>query len=195
MLKKLFLLLCAICLAGCSNYQMKETMHVEVDDFTHVNQHEKKVTLTDLKGKPWLAMFIFTNCTTVCPPMTFNMAEIHNALEEENIEDYAIVAFSIDPATDSPAVLADYLSNYEIADASKWQLLTGYEQLYIEQFARKSFNSFVQSSPNSDQVTHMSQFYLVNADGVTVNAYNGASDIPVSTIVEDVKYLSKQAAK
>lgn len=193
MLKKLILLLVVFCLAGCNSYQMKETIHVEVDDFTHMNQHEEKVTLTDLKGKPWLAMFIFTNCTTVCPPMMFNMAEIHNALEKEGIEDYTIVAFSVDPATDSPAVLSDYLSNYEITDESKWQLLTGYEQVYIEQFARKSLNSFVKSTPNSDQVTHLSQFYLVNADGVTVNAYNGASDVPVSTIVEDVKYLVKQA--
>lgn len=152
-----------------------------------------KYSLDDLKGKPWLAMFIFTNCTTICPPMTFNMTEVQQALQDEGLEDYQIVAFSVDPEVDKPEVLTNYLNTYNVVDDSKWQLLTGYQQKFIEQFARKSFNSLVKNDPNSDQVIHMSNYYLVNADGTVVKDYDGATNVPVETIVGDMKALIKKA--
>ncbi len=130
-------------LGACGSYKFEPTLNIEVEDFSLTNQNNKEVSLNDLKGKPWLAMFIFTNCTTVCPPMTFNMTEIQTALQDKDIKDYNIVAFSVDPEVDTPEVLTNYLKSYSVADKSKWQLLTGYKQEYIEQFARKSFNSLV----------------------------------------------------
>jgi protein SCO1 len=178
-------------LTGCSQYKFKETMEIQVEDFTHTNQHYEEIGLNDLKGKPWLAMFIFTNCATVCPPMTYNMSEVQIALEDEGVEDYSIVAFSVDPKTDTPEILEKYLTHYEIKDETKWHLLTGYDQTYIEQFAKKSFNSYVKLTPDSDQVTHMSSFYLVNAAGTTVKSYNGNIEVPIDTIVQDLKALSE----
>jgi protein SCO1/2 len=186
------MVLVILVLSGCSNYQFKETMNVEIEDFDHINQKKEEITLKDLKGKPWLAMFIFTNCRTICPPMTFNMAEVQQSLEnEEGVEDYNIVAFSVDPDVDTPEVLSQYLSHYTIADESKWQLLTGYNQLYIEQFAKNSFNTLVKNDPSSDQVIHMSHFYLVNAEGVAVKSYNGNTEVPIETIVHDIKELNR----
>lgn len=178
-------------LAACGSYKFEPEMNIEVQDFSVTNQNNKKVSLNDLKGKPWLAMFIFTNCNTICPPMTYNMTEVQKALKDKGLEDYQIVAFSVDPEVDKPEVLTNYLKTYSVPDASKWQLLTGYEQKYIEQFARKSFNSFVKNDPNSDQVVHMSRYYLVDADGMVVKDYDGTTDVPVETIVADMKALTK----
>lgn len=178
-------------LASCASYKFEPELDIQVEDFTQINQNNEEVTLETLKGKPWLAMFIFTNCNSICPPMTYNMAEVQQALIDNKIEDYNIVAFSIDPEVDTPEVLTKYLSAYSVADATKWQLLTGYKQEYIEQFARKSFNSHVKNDPNSDQVIHMASYYLVNADGTVVKDYNGATDVPIDTIVADIKALTK----
>lgn len=178
-------------LASCGSYKFQPELNIKVEDFTQTNQNNEEVTLETLKGKPWLAMFIFTKCNTVCPPMTFNMTEVQKALIDDKVEDYNIVAFTIDPEVDSPEVLSEYLKAYPIADTSKWQLLTGYKQEYIEQFARKSFNSHVKNDPNTDQVIHMSSYYLVNADGIVVKDYDGAADVPVDTIVADMKVLTK----
>ena len=49
-------------------------MNVELADFNHMSHRGEKVSLDDLKGKPWLGMYIFTNCNTVCFPMTENMS-------------------------------------------------------------------------------------------------------------------------
>ncbi|KOP70203.1 cysteine ABC transporter ATP-binding protein [Lysinibacillus sp. FJAT-14745] len=178
-------------LTACGSYKFEPEMNIEVQDFSVTNQNNKPVSLNDLKGKPWLAMFIFTNCNSICPPMTHNMTEVQKALQDKGVEDYQIVAFSVDPEVDKPEVLTNYLKTYSVPDASKWQLLTGYDQKYIVQFARKSFNSLVMNDPNSDQVTHMASYYLVNADGVVVKDYNGTTDVPVETIVADMKALTK----
>ncbi len=37
----------------------------------------------------------------------------------------------------------------------------------------------------------MSRFYLVNADGQVVKDYDGTTDVPVETIVADMKALTK----
>jgi len=55
----------------------------------------------------------------------------------------------------------------------------------------KSFNSVVKNDPNSDQVIHMGSYYLVNADGIVVKDYSGTTDVPVETIVADMKALTK----
>lgn len=187
----LLVMITSTLLASCASYKFEPVKNIQVEEFTHINQNNEEVTLETLKGKPWLAMFIFTNCNSICPPMTYNMTEVQQALIEHKIEDYNIVAFSIDPLVDSPEILTQYLSAYSIPDISKWQLLTGYKQEYIEQFAKRSFNSTVKNDPKSDQVIHMSSFYLANAAGTVVKDYNGATDVPIDTIVADLKALTK----
>ncbi|WP_219914242.1 SCO family protein, partial [Bacillus paranthracis] len=46
----------------------------DLETFQFTNQDGKPFGTKDLKGKVWVADFMFTNCQTVCPPMTANMA-------------------------------------------------------------------------------------------------------------------------
>lgn len=178
-------------LSACGNVKFKADYSYEIQDFEHVNQRGENVSLESLKGKPWLGMYIFTNCTSVCPPMTFNMAQVQEKLKNKGIEDYNIVAFSVDPEVDTPEVLADYLARYTVPDESKWHLLTGYSQSYIEQFAVKSTKLLVKDDPNSNQVIHGIQFFLVDKDGILVKQYDGyaqdATEVPIDTIVGDLE--------
>lgn len=187
------LLVLATVLGACSNYQFKPTTSYEIQDFTHTDHRGDTVTLDDLKGKPWLAMFIFTNCTTICSPMTYNMTEIQQQLVDRGIEDYNIVAFSVDPEYDTPEVLTEYLSRYTVPDESKWHLMTGYDQTYMEQFAAKSFKSLVKAIEGDDQVMHANTFYLVDEQGVAVKNYTGYSQtdggVPFDTIAIDMESL------
>lgn len=178
-------------LTGCGSDFEAQT-NWEVEDFSFTTHRNETLARDDLKGEIWLATFIFTNCNTVCPPMTANMTDIQKSLEAEGLEDYKIVAFSVDPSVDSPEVLTEYLSKYELADESKWELLTGYDQTYISQFARNSFKTAVQNDPNSDQVIHGTSFYLVDQEGIVVKSYSGVSNVPVEEITQDMKALSKE---
>lgn len=62
-----------VCLRG---QQIKDPLNYEVEPFTFQNQDGKNVSLESLKGEVWLADFIFTNCETVCPPMTAHMTDL-----------------------------------------------------------------------------------------------------------------------
>ncbi|GLC89306.1 SCO family protein [Lysinibacillus piscis] len=194
--KALIFFLClvsAAVLSACGNVKFKADYNVEIQTFEHENQRGEQVSLDSLKGKPWIGMYIFTKCVSVCPPMTFNMTQVQEKLQKRGIEDYNIVAFSVDPETDTPDVLANYLAKYNVPDASKWNLLTGYSQTYIEQFAEKSTKILVRKNPdpNDDQVIHGNQFFLVDKDGKMVKMYNGyadnAEDVPIDMVVSDIE--------
>ncbi len=168
-------------LAACGNST--------IEDFSYTDQRGDTVSLEDLKGTPWLATFVFTNCETVCPPMTFNLSEIQDNLKAEGLENYKIVAFSVDPVVDTPDTLQSYLAQYSVPDESKWHLLTGYTQLEIADYAKNNFKSFVKNDPESDQVIHGTNFYLVDQEGVVVKNYDGFDNVPVDEITNDLQDL------
>ena len=185
-------LILTVVLSGCSNYKFKADTEYVIEDFNVTNHKGEEVSLESLKGKPWLAMFIFTNCTSICQPMTFNMTEIQTELEERGVEDYNIVGFSVDPANDTPEVLSQYLSHFTVPDESKWNLLTGYDQKWIEQFALTSFKSLVKMPQEGDQVLHGSTFYLVDEKGIAVKNYSGTEEVPFDTIAIDIDTLIEE---
>jgi protein SCO1 len=189
-----FVLIAAAFLAACGNGGFKADHNWQVQDFSYTNQNNETVSLDDLKGKVWLADFIFTNCETVCPPMTYNMTLLQEELQEKGIEDYQIVSFSVDPEVDTPEALSEFISKYD-ADTSKWDLVTGYTQDHISKFAEKSFKSLVADDPNTDQVVHQTSFYLVNQEGRTVKSYSGYEEVPFDQIALDIEALIKEGNK
>ncbi|PYF07361.1 SCO family protein [Ureibacillus chungkukjangi] len=186
------ILILSVVLNACSNYKFKADTEYVIDDFNVTNHKGEEVSLESLKGKPWLAMFIFTNCTSICQPMTFNMTEIQTELQERGVEDYNIVGFSVDPANDTPEVLSEYLSHFTVPDESKWNLLTGYDQTWIEQFSVNSFKSLVKMPKEGDQVLHGSSFYLVDEKGIAVKNYPGTEEVPYDTIAIDIETLIEE---
>ncbi|KIL47831.1 SCO family protein [Jeotgalibacillus campisalis] len=175
-------------LTACSG-GFEGNMERELQDFSFSNQHDETVELSDVKGTPALVNFIFTNCDTVCPPMTFNMTEIQQAVEAEGIEDYRILSFSVDPENDSPEALKEFMSSYSINE-SKWDFLTGYKQQEIIDFAMESFQAIVADDPETNQVIHGTSFYLVDKEGKVVKSYDGISNVPVDEMVADLKAVS-----
>jgi protein SCO1/2 len=77
---------------------------------------------SSLKGKVWVADFIYTNCPGPCPMMSSKMNQIQKALADTDTA--RLVSFTIDPARDTPPVLAEYASHFE-AQTGRWYFLTG----------------------------------------------------------------------
>lgn len=189
-----YVLLIVLLLSACSGGEFKAEHNYKIEPFEFTNQHNEKVSLDDMKGKVWLAQFVYTTCTAVCPPMMTNLTDIEKRLAEEGVEDYKIVSFSIAPDVDTPEVLQEYLDMYDIQDQSKWEMLTGYKQAEITDFAAKSFKTLVADIPDSVDVIHAANFSLVNQDGVVVKTYSATVDVPYDEIVKDMKALSKEGA-
>jgi protein SCO1/2 len=181
----LSLLLFCLLLAGCGQ-AIEDPLNWEIEDFTFTNQENEEFGLADLKGEVWLADFVFTNCTTVCLPMTANMVDLQKQFEEQGM-DVKIVSFSVDPAVDKPEILKSYAENYG-ADLSSWNLLTGYSPETIDQFAMDNFQTIARKPEDTDQVIHGTYFYLVDQNGVVMKDYNGV-DLPADEIIADAKIL------
>ncbi|MGM0846156.1 MAG: SCO family protein [Bacillota bacterium] len=188
-----FLFAAGLLLIGCSSKEDIEKtfpMSMEVEEFSAVNQDGETYTLNDLKGSITIADFIFTNCDTVCLPMTANMAHLQKKLKEAGLEeDVKLVSFSIDPENDTPEVLTEYSQRYE-ADMNQWDFLTGYTQEEIELFANRSFNTPAAKVEGSNQFVHGTSFYLISENGTVLKQYEGVSAPPFDEIIEDIKKLN-----
>ncbi|SEN34019.1 SCO family protein [Lihuaxuella thermophila] len=166
----------------------------QVPEFTFTDQNGKPFGLKDVKGKVWLADFIFTRCPNVCPPMTANMAKVQKHLQKAGVN-VEIVSFSVDPDYDKPEVLKQFAGKYDL-DQTHWHFLTGYKLEEIQKIAQETFKGPVtqQKGPSADVpilVNHPTQFYLIDGSGKVIKFYDGLKPNP-EQILKDVKELQNK---
>jgi cytochrome oxidase Cu insertion factor (SCO1/SenC/PrrC family) len=94
----------------------------QVASFTLTNKDAQSVSLSDLRGKVWVADIIFTRCAGPCPKMTRQMAGIQAALPANSSA--KLITLTTDPGFDTPAVLKTYAQRFG-ADFHRWMFLTG----------------------------------------------------------------------
>jgi protein SCO1/2 len=125
------------------------------------------VSLSNLRGKVWVADVIFTRCPGPCPTMTHHLAELQAALPPN--EPVRLVTFTSDPEYDTPAMLKHYAARFG-ADSNRWYFLTGPKQ----EIRRLEVNDFrfvvVEKKPGEraipdDLFIHSTWFVLVDQRG------------------------------
>lgn len=175
-----------IFLVACSGNTVEPTMDSDVQDFEAITQDGEPITRGDFDGKWWVADFIFTNCTTICLPMTSNMKKLQDKLSDENLENVELVSFSVDPDFDSPEVLTAYAEEHG-ADLTNWTFLTGYDFETVQDISMNSFKSMLAPPPEGDdQVIHGVSFFLVNPDGEIIKNYDGRKADDMDEIIADL---------
>ncbi|MDM5154800.1 SCO family protein [Bacillus sp. DX1.1] len=181
---------CFFVLAGCtSGPKLRDALNWDLESFQYINQEGEKFGTKDLKGKVWVANFMFTNCKTVCPPMTANMAKLQKMAKEQKL-DVQFVSFSVDPEVDKPENLKAFIQKFT-EDTKNWNLLTGYSLEDVKKFAKNNFQTLVDKPDNTDQVMHGTSFYLIDQDGKVMKKYSGISNTPYDDILRDIKRLER----
>ena len=133
----------------------------EVGDFALIERDGRRVTLQTLRGRVWLADFIFASCAATCPFMTERMSVLSRELRSRGMDDVIYVSISVDPDRDTPAALRFYANLYH-ASPTQWLFLTGDKQ-QMENIAMKSFKlGKPELAPDEDQILHSSRFFLVD---------------------------------
>lgn len=99
-----------------------------VPDCVLTNQLGQTESLAGLRGQAVALTFIFTTCPfpTFCPKMSDHFAEVQKTLlaDPSAPKNWKLWSVTMDPATDTPAVLSDYGRRYAQQPAH-WSLLTG----------------------------------------------------------------------
>ena len=80
--------------------------------FELVDQDGRTITDRDMKGRPFLVFFGFTNCPDVCPTTLFEVSEVLRALGPDADKVNALFV-TVDPERDTPAQLKDYISSFD----------------------------------------------------------------------------------
>lgn len=155
-------------------------------DFQLTERSGQTVRLSDLKGKVWLADFIYTTCTGPCPMISHRLADLQkDALKNPDVR---FVSISTNPDTDTPAVLQHYAENLG-ASSDKWLFLTG-EKPKVHGLIRDGFMSAVVEQPSEEQpIIHSTKLMLVDKNGVIRNLYDGASGEGNGEILRDIERL------
>jgi protein SCO1/2 len=79
---------------------------------------------TDLvKGKVVAVQFIFTTCTTICPPLGATFARVQKDLGERAGRDVQLISVSVDPATDTPERMKAWGAKFKAG--AGWTFVTG----------------------------------------------------------------------
>ncbi|HWW74484.1 MAG TPA: SCO family protein [Pyrinomonadaceae bacterium] len=96
-----------------------------IPDVELLDQDGRKVRFyTDLvKGKTVAVQFIFTTCTTICPPLGATFARVQKDLGERAGRDVQLISVSVDPATDTPERLKAWGEKFKAGPG--WTLVTG----------------------------------------------------------------------
>nr|WP_245583744.1 SCO family protein [Paenibacillus terrigena] len=188
MMKKLMVIMLGVVVLLTACGGAKQTSSMKVGDFAYTDQAGQAFGLADVKGKVWLADFVFTNCTSVCQPMTFNLTDLQKRIKAENL-DVTFVSFSVDPDRDKPEVMKAFADKFGV-DFASWHFLTNYKLEDIKAFAKSSFKTIVEKEPSSDQMIHGTSFYLVSKEGYIMKKYDGVEDVPYDQIIKDIKDLA-----
>ena len=152
--------------------------------FTFTNQDGQPVTLDDLKGKVWLADFVYTTCPGPCPLITAHMARLQQKLPP----DVRLVSFSTDPANDTPAILKAYAKKFGAGD--RWKFVTGpKEQVY--DLINHGFLLAIDAPPGAP-IIHSTRIALVDKSGNIRGFYDGTTEESDGQILADTNTLLQE---
>ncbi len=172
----------AALLASCIQPKPLETLG-QVPDFQLTDQNGRTFDSKSLAGHIWVADFIYTNCDGPCPMMTSHMHRLQD--QTAATPDVKLVSFTVDPARDTPPVLAAYAKHFK-ADPERWFFLTG-DQPRLNEIALTGFK--LNSVDGS--MTHSTRFALVDAKGRIRGYYTTSEDTFLPQLLHDIRQLQR----
>ena len=169
-------------------------VYATVPDFALTNQFGRVISMSDLRGKVWVADIIFTRCPGPCPKMTKQMGELQAALPPE--EPVILLSLTADPDFDTPEVLRRY-GEERGASADRWHFLTG-QKADLYRLATKGLLLALdevkpeQRESERDLFVHSTRFVVVDKQGRIRASFDGAEPSSRPRILETIRVLMQE---
>ena len=183
--------------AGIAAFDLVDVGRAPSFDLT--NQDNKLISNNFYQGKVYVLEFFFTSCPTICPKMNVSMLQIEKTFFGN--PNFGIVSVTIDPTTDTPAVLKEHAKALGVK-SSNWNFLTG-DKAAIFDLANKGFNLYAAANKKvNGGFEHSGLFALIDKNGHIrcrkdefgnpILYYDGLDQKGVKEIQEDIKLLLKE---
>ena len=158
--------------------------------------------LTDERGEPFteaalhshvtIVSFVFTRCDTICPVTTMKMARLQDKTFDAGAQ-IKLASFSVDPAYDTPARLAEYAQRYH-ADPARWRFVTGPVEAMRRLVEGPFMNSMAQEGvtpSGAPQISHSGYFLLVDRNAHVRGAYDSNDIQRLDEMIRDARFLAR----
>src|SRR3989344_3300097 len=90
---------------GLENNRRPLPIYYQVKDFSLMDSDGTAFDQNRLKGKVWVAAFVFSTCGDVCPMMSKNLAALHRSYALRDV--VAFISVTVNPEYDDPKVLTE----------------------------------------------------------------------------------------
>lgn len=170
-------------LAGCTA-QASLPSYSTVPSFTLTDQDGKTFNSASvLDGHVWIADFMYTTCPGPCPRMSSQMRQIQTSLGSKDVR---LISLTVDPAHDTPQVLAQYAQHYS-AKPGVWYFLTG-PAATLQHLDRDVFHL----GDVDGSLEHSTRFILVDRKSRVRGFYLTSEKDAIDRVIEDAKRLLRE---
>lgn len=142
----------------------------KVPDFTLTDQARRQISLSQFAGKVVVAAFVYTSCPlpNYCFRLSNNLGRLQKRFSGRMGDDLILLSVTMDPAHDTPEVLAKYGATWK-ADPRFWHLLTGTEA-DVQALCRKFDVDFW---TNEGGLTHSLHTIVIDREGKLAANFEG----------------------
>ena len=144
--------------------------------FTLTDQSGKQFQDIDFRGKIMLVFFGFTHCPDICPVTVATLTKAM-ALLGEKADQVVPVFISVDPENDTPAVMKDFLSNFDkriVGLTGNGDQIKQVAQAYKVYFSKKDSSAGMSSDTAKDTDSgfdHSAYIYMMGKDGKFIRVF------------------------
>jgi protein SCO1/2 len=165
-----------------------------VPDFRFTDENGKTFGTNELKGKVYIANFMFTSCKTACPILLKKVQTVQHRIRGV-IDRAAIVSFTVDPETDTSKVLFDKARELK-ANPIVWRFLTASpedtKKLLVDGFKVPVGEKEIANSIMD--VAHSNKLVLVDQDG-NIRGYYSIENDGINKLMIDTGLLINRKKK
>ena len=171
-------------------------VYYQVPEFNLTNEFKKPFGSADLKGRFYIANFMFTSCPTTCPRLMEKMDLVQKRIRGLGTK-AAIVTFTVDPEVDTPDVLFKYARKRH-SNPFIWNYLTGsradLEKIVVDGFkVPMGGKEKIEKQVEAEKVTlfdiaHTEKLVLVDDKG-QIRGYYGTERVEMDRMMIDLGLL------
>lgn len=146
----------------------------------------RRLATADLRGRPYVLTFLYTDCPDVCPLIGQELGQSLRLLGSRR-DEVSVLAVSVDPEGDTAAAARAWLRRHRLP--RNFHYLIGRERelrpVWDAYFAAPQ----IPGRPNS---THTASIWLIDADGRIATKYSGGFPVAPADIAHDLRLLLRR---